>query len=73
MDKANDDLRLLFFILQLLLIDPHTFIAHKSSYIAACSYALVRHLKQYEVYVVSYFLLVIRYILTLFLEHGLVA
>ncbi|CAF1669075.1 unnamed protein product, partial [Adineta ricciae] len=24
MDKANDDLRLLFFILQLLLIDPHT-------------------------------------------------
>ncbi|CAF2732407.1 unnamed protein product [Rotaria sp. Silwood2] len=49
MDKSNDDLRLLFFILQLLLIDPHTFIAHKSSYIAACSYALVRHLKQYEV------------------------
>ncbi|CAF3514945.1 unnamed protein product [Rotaria sp. Silwood1] len=49
MDKSNDDLRLLFFILQLLLIDPHTFIAHKSSYIAACSYALVRHLKQYDV------------------------
>ncbi|CAM2697760.1 unnamed protein product [Rotaria socialis] len=49
MDRSNDDLRLLFFILQLLLIDPHTFIAHKSSYIAACSYALVRHLKQYEV------------------------
>ncbi|CAF4062098.1 unnamed protein product [Adineta steineri] len=49
MDKSNDDLRLLFFILQLLLIDPHTFIAHKSSYIAACTYALVRHLKQYEV------------------------
>ncbi|CAF1307583.1 unnamed protein product [Rotaria sordida] len=49
MDKSNDDLRLLFFILQLLLIDPHTFIAHKSSYIAACSYALVRHLKQYKV------------------------
>jgi len=49
MDESNEDLRLLFFILQLLLIDPHTFIAHKSSYIAACSYALVRHLKQYEV------------------------
>jgi hypothetical protein len=49
MDKSNDDLRLLFFILQLLLIDPQTFIAYKSSYIAACSYALVRHLKEYEV------------------------
>ena len=48
MDNSNDDLRLIFFILQFLLIDPHIFIAHKSSYIAACSYALVRHLKQYE-------------------------
>lgn len=48
MDQSNDDLRLLFFILQLLLIDPQIFLAHKSSYIAACSYALVRHLKQYE-------------------------
>lgn len=48
MDKSNDDLRLLFFILQLLLIDPQIFLAHKSSYIAACSYALVRHLKQYD-------------------------
>jgi hypothetical protein len=48
MDKSSDDLAFLFFISQLLLTDSQTFIAHKSSYIAACSYTFVRHVKQYK-------------------------